>query len=451
MQRVMVRTFESHGRGPKALTDGEGRFVLRGVDPGDAVFAYAPGWTARAIVEEYEPSLPLRIVLREGDRPDGGRFDENTEEVPVRVRIVDAESGEPVYRVGWDLVRQEDARRFGGIRRDEEDDLPTEAPPGRYLLRVGSAVSSHGAPEREVRVTGDGRELTIRAARRPRLEIDAEGLPEDAEIGLVAGNAVHEPDGHLAAGVPATVRVSAFGIVRFFPVGPAKDGVRRATIAWPKPKRVRSKLGERSSLDLPDVRSRKAGETVIETHASGPTRLLVTDDGLGYQLVRIELPSEPGAEVVVPESVLRPPGTLTVLLPDGRPAAEARVAGGPGQSGLPLDGEGRAVSRLLRAGVHVTVRADGFDHPLRRRLEGDGPWTLRFGDAALKVEAEGVESFALLLDGILHATDDGALRLAGLEPGAHLLLVSARSRGARALRVVLAKGATRRLRVDLPD
>jgi len=88
--------------------------------------------------------------------------------------------------------------------------------------------------------------------------------------------------------------------------------------------------------------------------------------------------------------------------------------------------------------------------PVTRVLEGRSPFVVRLGGAALELRVAGAEGLACCIDGeLIGSGGEEVLMLAGLDPGPHVVLVGARGRRSKALRVVLAPGERRRLDLAL--
>jgi hypothetical protein len=102
-------------------------------------------------------------------------------------------------------------------------------------------------------------------------------------------------------------------------------------------------------------------------------------------------------------------------------------------------------------------REDGavtWERPVRRRLEGTGPWTIRGDLPSTSIVFEPLETYpalTLVVDGAEHSatpwTDDDGKRhpaeVAGLSPGPHRVAVSAPNHLTRLYRVLLTEGERR--------
>jgi hypothetical protein len=439
----MVRSCQEQ-RGPKTLTGADGTFRLEGFDPSDVLNAYGPQGDGFAGTgrHEIEHSVPVLLMLRDRmARDNSGRVDPDVEDVKLRIVAVDADSGEEVPALEVALLRALDGRVFFA------DDGELEAPPGRYVLRAGGPLESHAAGPQPFEVrAGDTDVHRIPVRRQPRLEVVAHGLPkEDASVAIVPPDLV-KPLSHregyrcrLAADARVTLRVEAQGLVRILPIGPAQAGARRVEFRWPQPKRVRVAFEGAYTYHLREVWHERQGD-VIHTHASGRQTLVVADDGLGEQEIAVEVPAEPGAEVVIPSDALRPPGELQVVLPDGKRLVDASADvrfGRLHHERVRINEEGKARSWCLRRGAHVLVEQEGLA-PLRRTLRDDGPHVVRWGTAGLDLRLAEPTPFVLCLDGdLLKGGKDGTLSLRGLDAGPHTLIIAATGRQSRALRVAL--------------
>lgn len=450
----MVRSFQEQ-RGPKTLTGADGTFRLEGFDPAAGLNAYGPkgdgfAGTGRS---EIELSVPALLMLRDRmARHNDGRVDTDVEDVEIRIGAVDANSGEELPDLEVALLRAVDGRVFF------TDDGKLKAPPGRYVLRAGGPLESHAAVPQPFEIrAGDSEIHRIRVRRQPGLEVVAHGLPkEGASVEVVLPDLVKSlshREGYrcyLAPKARANLRVEAEGLVRIFPIGPVQAGARRVEFRWPKPKRVRVAFEGDYSCRLREVWHERHGN-VIHTHASGHQTLVVADHELGEQAITVEVPAEPGAEVVVANDALRPPGELQVVLPDGKRVVDTRVDVRFGRfhhERVRINEKGQARSWCLRPGAHILVEREGLA-PLRRTLRDDGPHVARWGTAGLDLRLTEATPFVLYLDGdLLKGSKSGTLSLRGLDTGPHTLIIAAKGRQSRARRVVLRDNERYRWRTE---
>jgi len=216
-----------------------------------------------------------------------------------------------------------------------------------------------------------------------------------------------------------------------------------------------------------------AGAFAVRFGAPGQWGRVLLDGpprGAGPALI---VASEEDADVAERADDAEPPrgdfarARLTVLLPDGRPAAGAdvRISTPPGIVGSPprradgdwrnlrLDDEGTAESGFDRA-ERIVVEPERLAGapvllPLRARIEGPGPWTLRWPATEVVVRArdeQGVplHDFAVSLGGWDSIdAEDGAVRILGAGPGPLRVWVAAPGRAVRDLRLVLVAGEKR--------
>jgi hypothetical protein len=204
-----------------------------------------------------------------------------------------------------------------------------------------------------------------------------------------------------------------------------------------------------------------------------------SDDGRRARVFLPRPPAGPGPTIVLPPRAPEeadaeprkpapdfPAATLTVLLPDGRPAAGAEVGTEcvkgwwHGEFGGCLDDEGRT-ERDFDRGDRLRVTADPYGDdggtvlPLTARIEGPGPWTIRWPTAEVVVRAvdesgAALPEFTVFLDtGQAPAAEEGAVRILGAGAGPLRLWVDAPGRRPHDLRLVLADGERREVVVRM--
>lgn len=494
-------------RGPRrydvARTGPDGVFRLAGLTRDRlAVFhaSHENGATEWAD-EDFEPGFPVRVVV-------GDAGEEAAEELRIldiavsdgggtplggcAVRIVDLATGAVREKSTWDEPEPSGGVAPGTAR--------FHVPDGRYAVLVGTPFSGwrgpgtgglpgEAPPEVDVDRTPSQRFDVVLGRTQARLALVATGIPEDARVALVLpGDEVEidlppeESDPvFLPASGPAWIRVEAHGLARVVEIGAAIDGWRRAEVAWPAPKRIRVPAG--AAGDDPDFESLDGvvfavaepasgdGRRELLTHASGRLRFAIPAgvDPADRLLFDVEVPEEPGAEVLVdPAMVSRAPaGGIRVLLADGTPATGSGITVAndyppdPGRNSFSsddppeaeaVDAGGWLASARFRAGRRVTVHRPGHV-ALRRRLSGDGPWTLRFGSGVLRLQVTSPDSrppgFVLLVDAWIVRGSNGMIDLAGFEPGLHTILVGATGFRSRELRVRIPAEGVRELQVSL--
>jgi hypothetical protein len=279
-----------------------------------------------------------------------------------------------------------------------------EIPAGRYTLVVGGELGRNRQVRREITIKKDADgPLRFELQRHPVLRVDAAALSPDWSVVLAS-----EWD---MVDVTEEAREGAI---------PAPEGLELV---------LRIQTGRTSCAALvPVPREGRGGER--------PALVLTGPD-------RPERARSP-----IPE-----PRPVTVLFPDGTPAAGATVhcRGVRSFQFAYADERGRALAGF--PGCHVEIDAGEAWIPLRARLAGEGPWTLRFGSCALELEVTGgdgapLERFVFVVDGALFSSRSGG-SVRGLRPGAHRILVAAGGWLAKDCRVVLKADETRRLALRL--
>lgn len=486
---VLVRSQQAQ-RGPAALTGTDGRYRLVGAKRSESLeFTHPLGESFLYFGDDpdWAPGFPLRIRLTPWEilRPDARA------RRSVRVRVTGPD-GSPLPDVVLRCIQIDHGEVREGVTDDDppdpgsDDDEDTgesvvSLPLGPYLIEPRSAFDDFGwnpvpfllGADAEPPVPG----VAIRATPRPRLEVVGD-VPADATARLVV-QGDEEPlswdDGvldpvHLPAEGEAVVRVELDDGVWWFPVGPAKDGVRTATVAIPPPRLLRvpglDAWADVGLFDGPVQRTLREAEEGLATYATGDLVLrLVAEksglaDGPGLDVpVRIDPEGSGPIDVPVPSGDAR--RALDVVLrveaPDGTafPAEFEAVDA----DGLDVaDGETTPSSPArfpFRAGTSVRVQRDGWA-TLRATLDGPGERTLRWGDAAVSITAldeDGVPArFTVLLDGETFGppgegkeTDGSAVTVRGLPAGAveFVLLPEDEDFRGKEMRLVLRPGETR--------
>jgi hypothetical protein len=315
--------------------------------------------------------------------------------------------------------------------------------------------------------------VNARGRARPRLVV--EGGPEDGRDLLVAV-AGHETSLDVPFGKPPRavhLDADATAVVRwrgsFFPVGPVVEGVRRAVVRPPTPHRLR--LAEPAPLGWAWIRS--VGEPavefetplvadgVVETYVGGPARVEL-DVGGGRLSFDVDLPTDRAVERTLdPKDALPPPSGFDAVIDLRLPSTSSwsDVWMLPGHVGgwrqdEPQDVRGDSVvvrgpGRFLVQGKGLAGRVVVVDHPRR--------YAVGWGSCVLSVhamDADRVPADAMVeVDGFLYPAIGGELVLAGLDAGAHRVIVSPVTWKRRAveLRVVLKEGETRAKTVVLPE
>jgi hypothetical protein len=225
----------------------------------------------------------------------------------------------------------------------------------------------------------------------------------------------------------------------------------------------------------------ESDELPLYVPAEGPFAVLFeTEDGRVARAVLDSPPGEDAPPLIVPpvdEAPEKPPmmtlpyegdfpeAMLRVLLPDGSPAANARVTvrGGASEnmsysiSGS-LDDAGTSMEEFRRHD-EVTIQHKGIVGlpPLVARIDGPGPWTLRWPSGVVSLRAvdgtgnvitDGVQVF---LGGTSFDMKEGALDLLGLPAGPIRFQIAAPGYVPRDLRVVLQEGERRALSIALEN
>jgi len=150
------------------------------------------------------------------------------------------------------------------------------------------------------------------------------------------------------------------------------------------------------------------------------------------------------------------PHSITVVGPDGSllPDRDTAMETGPhgwAVAGAPVEvwtrrggwEEVPRVSWRLRSGALIRVRREG-SMPMLRTLGGSKAQVVSWGRAALEFDVS-PPGFVCLVDGELWR-GNRRLRIAGLDPGPHTVILGAKGSVGRAMRVHLGKGETRRIR-----
>jgi hypothetical protein len=202
--------------------------------------------------------------------------------------------------------------------------------------------------------------------------------------------------------------------------------------------------------------------------------------GGGPALILPPPEEEPAPAPATPEV---PEARLTVLLPDGSPAAGALITVTPREAtgwtpswSKDLDEEG-SLEVALAPGDRIQVvvwPGEGQENvwlvPLEARIEGPGPWTFRWPAVpegpgpwsrrwisteidvrALDEKGTPVPEFSVLPDPTLVGVDaiDGVVRLLGASPGPLRVWVNAPGRRTHSLRLVVAGGERREVIVRM--
>jgi hypothetical protein len=447
---VVVRAWNEQ-RGPTAITDTAGRFVIDGVAPGNDLRFYPPADLledeACRMVEDHAPGVPFRVALGVMGIP------EVDDGVAVLVRVRDP-AGAPVESLRFQLLDARTGRGPAGGTADEDPGDSTEPErgsavvrtrPGPHRLVPTDPFGAHTFAPVAVEVLPDGSTVAdVVAIERPRLRIQGE-VPKDAFLTLsVPGDATSETtdaswEPHLPAEGPAALRVRVDDRPPFFfPVGPAVDGRRSVEVRLPAPRRIGLPAGARDAR-LRDGRreayARREKDCLL-TDASGSLTVEWKDaEGTRWRAAvlvpatesaRIEVDASEGAPVIE-EVVVR-------ALEDGDDAVVESVEASPGEW-----------VRITRAGWRT----------LETRAPDEGEATLRWGTATLRLRVPALEEAEadglLLLPEAIYVVPGGRLELRGLHPGPLRLVVARQDEVGRAREssILLAPGEVRELTVEL--
>ncbi len=455
-------TVPGNERGPEMLTGADGRFRLVGGREDGGLRLSHPlseqdAWLSDEDVG-WRSGHPLRVRLTrhgtlEWEAPGPRR--------PVEVHVAGVDGDEDFE--GVTLVRLDDGRAFDlRVPADPEDEQTL--PVGRYV-----ALDRARAPRRlrpaQVEILPGARPQRVDLVAEPLARLRRHGtLPPDAEVFLALPWRVASPDDldapwepAIEADAPAALRVEWLGAAFFFPVGPARDGVRDVTVRLPEPHRVQVRRADGTPPDLVVEHPFDAAEalalyegellvparrdgTDLLTFKTGVLHVRVVDQGRVHE-VPVTLPPAgavaqvrlPGPEEVVARLVEvrpdpadpAPEATLSVWDRWGtRILKDLALDAHPGfllhgAAGLEVERPGFVTRRVLvDQGGTVTVRWPATS--LTLRVAGAGPGLrARVGRDEFPLDAAGV------------------VRIRGLEPGPFLvdLLPPEGAEGAEALRL----------------
>ncbi len=447
---VAVGVPDTH-RGPWTTTNADGRFRLFGAPPGNHItvaytwpaggpeyredFAAAPGVLGEFRLEAY--------VEDAGEEED----EDESESAPLQLLRVRATltTDRPLTEADLPIraVRQAD----GYVEEDEgefEDGslrIELELTPGTWAVTFGSATG---------------------AIRPYTAEVVIDKEPVDLDVPLTT-NPVWRP---------VVVESGEDGALGSFPA--ALDG--EFHLVAPSGRRTPVTAGRRDAAG--DV---VADDGLFHVPAAGPFALeYVTDDRERSARVVLDGPPEgPGPQLVlssppveedeaewddgpmsVPHEEKLPKETLTVLLPDGSPAAgvtaEIRRASGRLRSTqtIPMGADGIIEFAFTRHDrVEITADESEELHPLVRFIDEPGPWTLRWPETMVVVRAvdeQGTELSELEVvtgawEGIF--SEEGVVRLRGMPPGPVRFWVAVAGCRAHDVRVMVAEGEIREVTV----
>jgi hypothetical protein len=470
---AVVGTRSAH-RGPWTVADADGRFRLVGAQPYDSITAVAPlsdpvpeGFDRPQIEFQSVPGVSATVRLpREG----------------VRTRTKEE----------WEEVRRKAREEAEAVARGEEPEpvVPPEGPGIRVRVAAAPGVATHGRVRIVAVRDGDG----ATHFEVPRFKDGAASRAITAAPGtwtVTAGSTA----GHLR---PASRRVEvgtgwtdAAFVLDANPVWNPRVIDRGADggeteLTPPRAGTFYVTTDDGMVEATPHLDAAGEPDGSIHVPAAGPFAVEFRGDYCGRARIVLDgPPSGPG-----PALLLAPPAPeverfdedtrpreipadrLVVLLPDGKPAAgaEVQVLSGVVSDGDPyrirrgedrgrtLDENGAAWCAFDR-GDRVSVTVEGDDAstllPLVARIEGPGPWTLRWPATEILVRAvdengEPCPEFAVVLSGWDELDPvDGVVRLRGVGSGPLRLWVGAEGRRVHDLRLLVASGERREVVVRM--
>jgi hypothetical protein len=425
----------------------------------------------------------------------------STEPVPVPVEIT-LTGATPAEDIDPDDVPVVAVRDSDGLTLDG---LPDALPPGAWTILVGGRLSAYDEA-RGLLTVGEAppAAVVLRLVRRPTVRFVLDGDPEKVGVTLVsARDERHLSPEMLRAGeVPVprgeecSLRLDWEGGTSFVPVPasltPGSDPIRLrpahgATLSlrltdrqgapvsgWIIPAgRVRS--SDRYGDWDPESEPVPAPSATVRLPEDDEVLVVPADRALAPQRVQVPVPPVgPVASIDGGVVVLHARGDrrVTVLGIDGKPAEGATVRAVPDPSGqggvVPEDGVVDPPLQPFSAGdvVEVALAEDWtprMARPLVRRLEGPGPWTIRWDLPSTTVVVEPTDGAGKRIAGVLivdgkpftipaFQDEDGPVapfEVVGLESGPHIIAVAAENRLTRVYRVILREGEKRVLRAAL--
>ena len=414
----------------------------------------------------------------------------------VHLEFRDAKTGLGAGDVRIAAVRDDDGATLYDTTGGEIGSVTVSLAPGTYTIVAGLGLSAY-EPMRAPLVVKEGDERTFakfEMTPRPTIRCAEEWIPQDARVELATSTATLDVTDLARQGGPIAVpsdedvvlRVEAEGMVRVIPVPreAAKPDAPPVRVGWfprtpihvrfagPDGRPAEGWLSEDAFLYCDRLeptttdghRTPPQSEHVLGTIRSGEVDLLAVpaDASLRSQVLHVRVPSEEFARVDLGEVRFAPrgPRRLTLLLPQGALSQEAYVRLVQGrrvrQGDVAADGTFDVDAAPPAEGDFVEAsNGDGFA-PMRRRLEGSGPWTLRWPSSSIvfrgpapSAEGETEPEFTYVLDGRLVEPHDETKELLGVEPGPHVVAVSSNSTRTRLFRIVLKDGERRMLDVHL--
>lgn len=448
--------------GPLAALADDGSFRMRSAELGERFSIFFEGEWHRIERWQYRPGGPF--VHRIGSVNDGDTY-------PVGIDITGRPKDAPLP-VGFERL-SDGARQWSGTH-----DAPIDLPAGRYRAVLGDLFSEFVGESEAFDVPGT-RSVSIDPRRQSRLDIEwAQANLKDGWASVYLGNRKHTwdmPDGlapFLPGDAPAVLCVERDDVRRFFAIPPG-EGVRRVVLRFPAIKRLAIPAMGDAYVTLhaaiaPNNPQLDRATSTLSTRATGEVAVVVEAEG-EVRILRFDLPFEAPPNVIAPKRVERhrvpEERELVVVRSNGSPVAEAKVVVAKEsldpvwrERSTSRDTEtgprGRARLPWFRDGASVVVVAPGPDLVAKRVvLEGDGPYSVQWGDCSVTVVVSDadLEAPRLYCDGQLHeAFDEGVISLRGLDPGPHTLIIGAEGRRHFVHRIVLKPREHREIHADLP-
>lgn len=446
---AVVGTREAH-RGPWTVADRTGRYRLVGARPHETLLAVAP--LSDPVPEGFQlPQVEFRsvpgvfaTVRLPSVGEDGGTL-VSSDGRGIRVQLKGAPGVVAHGRTRIIAVREGDGAAVERFLDFEEDHASNEVAlaPGTWTVTIGSPAG------------------LLRPATR-RIEVRAGW--SDAAFAVEANPTWN----------PRVVDV-------------ATDGTE-TELPRPRPGKLLIITDDGAVEATPHRNAEGADDGAIHVPAAGPFAVeFLADDGWLARVLLDGPPSGPGPALVRPRPEPQPewldeetrarefaPARLVVLRPDGTPAvgADVDILSGVTQPSDPyavrrgeerslvLDDEGAAVCAFDRGDrVTVTARGDDADTlvPLVARIDGPGPWTLRWPDTEIVVRAVdesdvALSDFTVVLSGwgwIDPAEGETVVRLRGTQSGPLRLWVGADGCRTHDVRLLVTAGERREVVVRM--
>lgn len=476
-------------RGPLTPVGPDGRFALEGHDLGEDVALAHPTFAVdrpesddvdpRWRVDAVAADVPLDLVWT----ADGFGGPRPTRTVTLRVGAAPPVSSVPLRVV----VFGPDGRGAYATLARTEVDGPTEAQltlgRGTYRVRGAEPFAATEVVERTFTITNE--DATVELATRPAARLGWKDLPPGTTSLRIVGGAAATfiplppgkpaPEVHVPTEGPLAVVAFARGTRRLAAeAGAAQGGVRTAAFApggFARSREVRIRVrgtetseawaevegGGRGTLEMVETdEETPEGEALLVTEALGPV-IVACRAGEEERAVRVALPPDEArpTEIVVdlskPEGRLpRGSAMLTVVAADGEPLPEmrsreprAQVTFDP-QDSEPLEVDVPRLVELSGAGLQTTC-VDVTEPGPRKLVVPAGRLELTIVDA----EGHPVDGVALV-DGTLHAFEEGHLVVRGIPAGPHAVVVSPDVGRGVLWRYASLEGERRTKRIALP-